>query len=118
VALIKTDYEKGRLQPTPAGHPKLATPRANHFLLVPSPFLPLYQTSSLAAIRSAAITCIASVDLPTGSDAVATYVLAADNASRVHVLRQGKVVQVNSRIMVTPSLSAWWWWPLANTSLL
>jgi hypothetical protein len=34
VALIKTDYEEGRLQPTPAGHPQLATPRANHFLLV------------------------------------------------------------------------------------
>jgi hypothetical protein len=26
VALIKTDYEEGRLQPTPAGHPQLATP--------------------------------------------------------------------------------------------
>jgi hypothetical protein len=26
VALIKTDYEKGRLQPTQAGHPQLATP--------------------------------------------------------------------------------------------
>jgi hypothetical protein len=34
LALIRTDYEEGRLQPTPAGHPKLATPRANHFLLV------------------------------------------------------------------------------------
>jgi hypothetical protein len=34
MALIKTDYEKGRLQPTPAGHPQLATPRANYFLLV------------------------------------------------------------------------------------
>jgi hypothetical protein len=34
VALIKTDYEEGRLQPTPAGHPQLATPRANYFLLV------------------------------------------------------------------------------------
>jgi hypothetical protein len=32
--LFKTDYEEGRLQPTPAGHPQLATPRANHFLLV------------------------------------------------------------------------------------
>jgi hypothetical protein len=26
VALIKTDYEEGRLQPTLAGHPQLATP--------------------------------------------------------------------------------------------
>jgi hypothetical protein len=26
VALIKTDYEKGRLKPTPASHPQLATP--------------------------------------------------------------------------------------------
>jgi hypothetical protein len=26
VTLIKTDYEEGRLQPTPAGHPQLATP--------------------------------------------------------------------------------------------
>jgi hypothetical protein len=26
VALIKTDYEEGRLQPTPAGHPHLASP--------------------------------------------------------------------------------------------
>jgi hypothetical protein len=26
VALINTDYEKGRLQPTPAGHPQLANP--------------------------------------------------------------------------------------------
>jgi hypothetical protein len=34
VALIMTDYEKGRLQPTPAGHAQLATPRANYFLLV------------------------------------------------------------------------------------
>jgi hypothetical protein len=34
VTLIKTDYEEGRLQPTPAGYPQLATPRANHFLLV------------------------------------------------------------------------------------
>jgi hypothetical protein len=34
VALFKTDYEKGRLQSTPAGHPQLATPRANPFLLV------------------------------------------------------------------------------------
>jgi hypothetical protein len=34
VALIKTDYEEKRLQPTPAGHPQLATPRANYFLLV------------------------------------------------------------------------------------
>jgi hypothetical protein len=25
MALIKTDYEKGRLQPTPAGHAQLAT---------------------------------------------------------------------------------------------
>jgi hypothetical protein len=33
-ALIKTDYEKGRLQLTPAGHLQLATPRANYFLLV------------------------------------------------------------------------------------
>jgi hypothetical protein len=31
VALIKTDYEEGRLQPTPAGHPQLATPRATTF---------------------------------------------------------------------------------------
>jgi hypothetical protein len=30
VALIKTDNEKGRLQPTPAGHPQLATPRQLH----------------------------------------------------------------------------------------
>jgi hypothetical protein len=29
MALIKTDYEEGRLQPTPAGQPQLATP---HFL--------------------------------------------------------------------------------------
>jgi hypothetical protein len=28
------DYEEGRLQPTPAGHPQLATLRANPFLLV------------------------------------------------------------------------------------
>jgi hypothetical protein len=34
VALFKTDYEDGRLQPTPAGHPQLATSRANYFLLV------------------------------------------------------------------------------------
>jgi hypothetical protein len=34
MALFKTDYEEGRLQPTPVGHPQLATPRANHFLLV------------------------------------------------------------------------------------
>jgi hypothetical protein len=34
VALFKTDYEEGRLQPTPAGHPQLATPGANYFLLV------------------------------------------------------------------------------------
>jgi hypothetical protein len=27
VALIKTDYEERRLQPTPAGHPQLATPQ-------------------------------------------------------------------------------------------
>jgi hypothetical protein len=33
-ALIKTDYEEGRPQPTPAGHPQLATPRTNYFLLV------------------------------------------------------------------------------------
>jgi hypothetical protein len=26
VALIKTDYEEERPQPTPAGHPQLATP--------------------------------------------------------------------------------------------
>jgi hypothetical protein len=26
MALIKTDYEEGRLQPTKAGHPQLATP--------------------------------------------------------------------------------------------
>jgi hypothetical protein len=26
VSLIMTDYEEGRLQPTPAGHPQLATP--------------------------------------------------------------------------------------------
>jgi hypothetical protein len=32
--LFKTDYEDGRLQPTPAGHPQLATPRASYFLLV------------------------------------------------------------------------------------
>jgi hypothetical protein len=25
VALMKTDYEEGKLQPTPAGHPQLAT---------------------------------------------------------------------------------------------
>jgi hypothetical protein len=29
VALFKTDYEEGRLQPTPGGHPQLAIPRAN-----------------------------------------------------------------------------------------
>jgi hypothetical protein len=34
VALIKTDCKEGRLQPTPAGHLQLATPRANYFLLV------------------------------------------------------------------------------------
>jgi hypothetical protein len=34
VALFKTDCEEGRLQPTPAGHRQLATPRANYFLLV------------------------------------------------------------------------------------
>jgi hypothetical protein len=34
VALFKTDYEGRRLQPTPAGHPQLATPRASYFLLV------------------------------------------------------------------------------------
>jgi hypothetical protein len=32
--LIKTDYEEGILQPTPAGHLQLATPRASYFLLV------------------------------------------------------------------------------------
>jgi hypothetical protein len=26
VTLIKTDYKEGRLQPTPADHPQLATP--------------------------------------------------------------------------------------------
>jgi hypothetical protein len=26
VALIKTDYEEGRLQPTQTGHPQLVTP--------------------------------------------------------------------------------------------
>ena len=31
VALIIIDYEEGRLQPTPAGHPQLATLRANPF---------------------------------------------------------------------------------------
>jgi hypothetical protein len=31
---LKTDYEEGKLQPTPAGHPQLATPRSNYFLLV------------------------------------------------------------------------------------
>ena len=31
VALIKTDYDEGRLQPIPAGNPQLATPRANYF---------------------------------------------------------------------------------------
>jgi hypothetical protein len=36
--VIKTDYEEGRLQPTPAGHPQPATPRASYFLLV----IPLY----------------------------------------------------------------------------
>jgi hypothetical protein len=34
VALIMTDYEEGRLQPTPAGQAQMATPRANYFLLV------------------------------------------------------------------------------------
>jgi hypothetical protein len=34
VALIKTDYEKGKLQPTPAGHPQLAIRRPSYFLLV------------------------------------------------------------------------------------
>ena len=34
VTLIKTDYEEGKLQLTPAGHPQLATPRANYSLLV------------------------------------------------------------------------------------
>jgi hypothetical protein len=34
VVLIMTDYEEGRLQPTPAGHAQLAIPRANYFLLV------------------------------------------------------------------------------------
>ena len=34
MALFKTDYEKGILQPTTAGQPQLATPRANYFLLV------------------------------------------------------------------------------------
>jgi hypothetical protein len=29
MALFKTDYEEGRLQPTPGGHPQLAIPRAN-----------------------------------------------------------------------------------------
>jgi hypothetical protein len=33
-ALIKTDYEEGGLQPTPADYPQLATPRANYSLLV------------------------------------------------------------------------------------
>jgi hypothetical protein len=32
--LIKKDYDEGRLQPTPASHPQLATPRVNYFLLV------------------------------------------------------------------------------------
>jgi hypothetical protein len=36
--LFKTDYEEGRLQPTPAGHPQLANPGANYFLLV-HPFI-------------------------------------------------------------------------------
>jgi hypothetical protein len=26
VAMVKTDYEEGRLQPTQAGHPQVATP--------------------------------------------------------------------------------------------
>jgi hypothetical protein len=34
VALIIADYEKGRLQATPADHAQLATPRANYFLLI------------------------------------------------------------------------------------
>jgi hypothetical protein len=34
VALIMTDYEEERLQPTPADHSQLATPRANYFLPV------------------------------------------------------------------------------------
>jgi hypothetical protein len=34
VALIMTDYEEGRLQPTPAGHAQLANPSVNYFLLV------------------------------------------------------------------------------------
>jgi hypothetical protein len=34
MALIRIDYKEGRLQPTPAGHPQPATPRANYFLLV------------------------------------------------------------------------------------
>jgi hypothetical protein len=39
VALIKTDYEEERLQPTSAGHSQLATPWANYFLLVPFSFV-------------------------------------------------------------------------------
>jgi hypothetical protein len=34
VVLFKTDYEEGKLQPTLADHPQLATPRASYFLLV------------------------------------------------------------------------------------
>jgi hypothetical protein len=34
MAKIRTDYEEGRLQLTPAGHPQLATLKANNFLLV------------------------------------------------------------------------------------
>jgi hypothetical protein len=51
VALIKTDHEEGRLQPTPAGHPKLATPRANHFLLVISCVIFRTKTNSKTASR-------------------------------------------------------------------
>jgi hypothetical protein len=39
MALFKTDYEEGRLQPTPAGHPQLATPKENYFPLVQILFL-------------------------------------------------------------------------------
>jgi hypothetical protein len=46
MALIKTDYEEGRLQPSPAGHPQLATLRANHFLLV----LFLYQPEKIGSV--------------------------------------------------------------------
>jgi hypothetical protein len=42
---LRQTHKEGRLQPTPAGHPQLAIPRANHFLLVLHAFPRIYGNS-------------------------------------------------------------------------